>query len=386
VPTPRVLFAITVYNGRDIVPQCLRSAAAMDATAIEVDLICLDDASPEPGFSEETAALCAALGIQYYRTPRNLGIPRNFNMALLRGREDQYDYVVIANSDVLFAKSLLDELVSTAEAAKPFGTMTAWSNNVSVFSLPNESADKLLSDQRAVSWVGETLSREFGQESLEIPAGVGFLLLFPLEAIRAVGLMDPIFGRGYCEELDWTIRASSQGLPNLLAPSAFAYHQGGGTNSVEGLVAAGHTTVPENEAIIDMRYPDFRQTVTDFMAGGSLAELIDRACKAIMLSAAEARGYEVVLGGSHEPDFDDGPVVGLEARRDGGLAVVARYLGFRAAFEDVAPSAEGIIETFGGKPRVTRLYEPAGAQHAVGMAFKALGVRLDESACYPSRV
>ena len=47
----RLLFAITVYNGRDVVMPCLRSAAAMVAELVDVDVIVLDDASPEPGFS-----------------------------------------------------------------------------------------------------------------------------------------------------------------------------------------------------------------------------------------------------------------------------------------------------------------------------------------------
>ena len=63
VARQRVLFAITVYNGRDFVPECLRSAAAMDPEHAEVDLLVLDDASPEPGFSEDIAALCSELGI-----------------------------------------------------------------------------------------------------------------------------------------------------------------------------------------------------------------------------------------------------------------------------------------------------------------------------------
>ena len=101
---PALLFAITVYNGREVVFPCLRSVARMAPKKTVVDVLVLDDASPEPGFSEEVEAACAELGLGYYRSPWNLGIPRNVNLALLWALEADYDYVVVANSDVLFRR------------------------------------------------------------------------------------------------------------------------------------------------------------------------------------------------------------------------------------------------------------------------------------------
>ncbi len=62
---PRVLLAITAYNGRDVVFSCLRSAARMAPQETDVDILVLEDPSPEPGFSEEVEAVCAELGIGY---------------------------------------------------------------------------------------------------------------------------------------------------------------------------------------------------------------------------------------------------------------------------------------------------------------------------------
>ena len=115
----RLLFAITVYNGRQVVFPCLRSAASMAAENTDVDILVLDDASPEPGLSEEVEAACAELGLNYYRSPRNLGIPRNVNLGLLWALEKGYDYVVIANSDVLFCRGLPDLMVDAARPTPP---------------------------------------------------------------------------------------------------------------------------------------------------------------------------------------------------------------------------------------------------------------------------
>ena len=257
---------MTVYNGASVVPWCLRSAAraAAQSASTACDVLVLDDASPEPGFSEHVADLCAGLDIQYYRTPRNLGIPRNVNVGLLRAVHAGYDYVLIANLDVLFGAHTVDRMVDVIAADEKIGSVTAWSNNVSIYSLPNDDPDKNLADQEFVDWIGDVTAGEFGRSAVDIPAGISFCILIPTEVIRSVGLMDPVFGRGYCEETDWTLRSQQLGYRIVLAPSAFVYHQGQGSNRAAGIIASGHTSVPAYERIIDLRYPLFREQVQGF--------------------------------------------------------------------------------------------------------------------------
>ena len=111
---PRVLLAITVYNGWRFVPHCLRSAKNIRSQLADVDVLALDDASPEPGFSERLAALCRDIGVHCYRSPRNLGIVRNVNLGLLAAVEKGYDYVIISNSDVIYARQTADYLLEAA--------------------------------------------------------------------------------------------------------------------------------------------------------------------------------------------------------------------------------------------------------------------------------
>ena len=40
--------------------------------------------------------------------------------------------------------------------------------------------------------------------------------------------MDPVFGRGYSEEIDWCLRSHTMGYHSVLAPSCFVYHAGSG--------------------------------------------------------------------------------------------------------------------------------------------------------------
>ena len=45
---PRVLHVITVYNGRAFVPRAIESALRIDQSVADIDVLILDDASPEP--------------------------------------------------------------------------------------------------------------------------------------------------------------------------------------------------------------------------------------------------------------------------------------------------------------------------------------------------
>lgn len=288
----KVLLAITAYNGRVIVPRAVTSGLRQTSDLAEIDVVVLDDCSPEPGFSEDLESFCALHGAGYYRSPRNLGIPRNVNLGLLMGDECGYDAVVISNSDVVYARGAIDQLLRVALTDPAIGAVTAWSTNVGAFSLPNLDPDRWLGNQEAVDAVGETLLDTFGTEWIEIPTAVSFAVLIPVAAIRAVGLMDPIFGRGYCEENDWSRRSKALGFRTVLAPGSFVYHQGEGTTREAGLLSAGHHSVPHNEVILDRRFPDFRLDVEHFFASGVLAAVVDRAVRAIIRQRPKKSGSD----------------------------------------------------------------------------------------------
>ena len=268
----RVLLAITVFNGEGHVVPCLKSAARiMEQADPTLDVLVLDDCSPAPGFSERLETLCAELGFRYYRSPRNLGIPRNVNLALLTCVREGYDLVVVANSDVLFPINLVPEMLGVC-ADPEVGSVTAWSNNVSAYSLRCTDPDRNLSEQGVVDWVSSSLAGNFSGSMIDIPAGISFCIMIKRSVIEDVGLMDPVYGRGYCEETDWTLRSQALGYRVVLAPGVFVYHAGGGSNVEAGLLTEGQTTVMANEAIIDLRYPQFRMQVDGFLASGTLEE------------------------------------------------------------------------------------------------------------------
>lgn len=381
---PRILHCITVYNGRAFVLAAIESALRLDQSEAQIDILILDDASPEPGWSEELAAFCKARDVMYYRTPRNLGIPRNVSLGMLVAVKRGYDYVVISNSDVMYPANLLSAMLPVA-AQPNVGSVTAWSNNVSIYSLPNLDPNRHLKSQAVVDWLHATLNGYFGDAAMDIPAGISFCILIPISVVRDVGIMDPCFGRGYCEETDWSLRSLAAGYRICLAPGTFVFHHGRGSNLDAGIVSPNATTVPGNEAIIDLRYPQFRSQVDAFIHSGVLVRAHADALGHVVRSAAQQFGYSLEVGWVARDDTDENSVrVCLSPDGFSGSAQVA-FRGFRLDIPFDSTDAGGSVRAyFERDPSSINLFDRGPGSTQIDEAFPNQATWANRN--YPTRI
>lgn len=382
---PRVLLAILVYGGSDFVPACLQSAAGLRAGPNRVDVLVLDDCSPDEAWSRDLERTCAALDIGYYRSPRNVGIPRSMNLAMLRARSSGYDYVLIANSDVVFPLNLATVLVRVAEENPDAGSVTAWSNNASIFSLHSQDRTTL-AQQDVVDWISYQLEGEFGGTAVELPTAVGFCMLVPTKVAERVGLFDPVFGRGYCEEVDWSRRAKALGYRNLLAPSTFVFHYGGASTRVAGLLVGDGTTVAEHERIIDFRHPGYRAEVEEFDRTAPLSTLATRGSRTIVLAAARRWGYRVEATSIRTTSESGVPFLAFPAAPD--LVLSGHYCGFATdvAVEDGADPAGIMLRLLGRAPNRVSILDRGRNADRLAAAAWGPDVAVDDLHVYPERV
>ena len=390
-PRQRVLVAVLVYNGRDFVPRTLRSLAELKTAtrAHDVDVVVLDDASPEPGWSEELESLSRDLGLGYYCSPRNLGIPRNMNLGLLLAEDQGHDHVVILNSDVIVPGNMIDQMVAAAASAADIGTVTAWSNSSSIFSLPNESANDVLTDPAVVDAVSTELAEEFGDEVLDLPVGVGFCLMISRAVIAAVGVFDPVFGRGYCEEVDLCRRAVEAGFRNVLALGVFVFHMGSATTVDAGLLEPGEKTVHVNEDIIDQRHPGYRAELQAWVDDDRLAPSLTRALARLVSSRARSAGY--VLEASwlrREPVDGADDRVRITVDPDGvGPLVEASVDGWRSVIPvDDGGILVGVSDFVGCAPDEVRIHDRGRVAERLAQLAGDAGVPVVVRHRYPERV
>lgn len=381
-PQRRVLLLITVYNGRAFVPRCILSAKHLESTDFDLDILVLDDASPEPGWSEELREFCETQNVGYYCTPRNLGIPRNVSLGLMSAVAGGYSHVVISNSDVVYASNTMAQLLKCLDSDSTIGSATAFSTNVSIYSMPNTNPDAYLDDQGVVDWLGATLAGFYGETAIDIPAGISFSMMIPIEVVTAVGGMDPVFGRGYCEETDWSLRSLQAGYRIALAPGAFVYHEGGGSNRDAGLLEEGHTSVPAHERIIDMRYPLFRSAVESFQSAGILEELHDRSQEEVVRQAGRQFGYDVHVGWL--PRIAATDIVRVMVSPDGDTPLVtATFKGFTTSIEPEGGLGDSLRTFFGREPSGLDLFSYGPYSQEMQRAFPRVAV---PHANYPERV
>jgi GT2 family glycosyltransferase len=353
----RVLIALLVYNGEDFVGPCLSSLAQVDPGVHTADVLVLDDASPNPGWSDRCRQMSTDLGFGYYRTPRNLGIPRNMNLGMLRAVDAGYDAIVLLNSDTVVPSNLIPTMVRPLKEDDTISSTTAWSNNSSVYSIPNDQSDQLTQDPGMISWLSARLAEEFAGQSVPIPSGVGFCLMIPVPKIKDVGLMDPVFGRGYSEEIDWCLRSHTLGYSSVLVPSCFVYHAGSGITKVEGIIGDGDRTVDAHQAIIDQRYPLYGSQVLTLINSSLMEETRERGLRRIIVSAARERGYRLETSRLHQNADDQ--IVCFRLDPDGSTPMLtATFAGFETTFAlgegGALPTAELIV---GRPPDEIRIFD-----------------------------
>jgi GT2 family glycosyltransferase len=382
---PRVLLAVLVYGGDSFVHRCVESAARVENAGCAVDAIVFDDCSPNQEWSAELASRCDALSVQYYRSPRNLGIPRNMNLAMRYAMAAEYDYVVLVNSDTVLPRNLGAAMVSVARSGDDVGSVTAWSNNASMFSLPNPDADRFLASPDAVDWVSATLADEFGAQPVDIPSAVGFSVLLPVRVVREVGLMDPAFGRGYCEEIDWSQRSQALGYRITMAPSAFVYHMGNASAIEAGIPLDEHRSVPANERLIDHRYPDFRTKVVEYAYSGMQERLVEAGSRRLVAQAARERGY--VVEASWFAPGDDSDEVHFAIDPEGpSRELTGTHLGFTATIT-VGASILGTLEELTGRLPSRVVVHDHGAQTSeLLQQAPARSIDVVDTRPYPQRV
>jgi len=250
---------VPVYAGLDYTARCLESVVAHAATArVPFELLVIDDASPEPAlreFVDEFAARQHPVRVTVLHNDENLGFVRSVNRGLRQAEAD----VVVLNSDTAVTEGWLDRLADAA-AERDVATVTPLTSHGSICTLPGSLIDTFALDgaDPRIDECADFIREHSLALRPDVISGVGFCMYVTRRALDECGLLDEdTFGRGYGEEVDFSLRATRVGLRHVVEDSTFVYHRGGvsfGDGQSEGW--------SRSAALIDARYPFFRPTNT----------------------------------------------------------------------------------------------------------------------------
>lgn len=248
---------VPVYRGLEDTRRCLESLLAFPQW-IGVEIIVIDDASPEPALVDYLVELASMSRISLLRNAENAGFVATVNrgMALHNHRD-----VVLLNSDTQVAGDWLERLACCAYSDPAIGTATPFSNNATICSYPRFCEVNPLPEGWSLAMLDGLFRQVNAGQWVELPTGVGFCMYIRRDCLREMGLFDVAnFGTGYGEENDFCMRATKAGWRNVLCADTFVYHVGGvsfGANQV-ALREAGMATLLR-------LHPDYTEQVAGFI-------------------------------------------------------------------------------------------------------------------------
>lgn len=259
LPTTPVDIIIPVYRGLEDTQRCIQSALASRCKT-DWHLLVINDCSPEPEVSKWLREIAAnEPRITLLENPLNLGFVATVNrgMSLHADRD-----VLLLNSDTEVASDWLDRIQRAAYAQPQVATVTPFSNNATICSYPRFCQANDLPAGFDLQAIDNLCSTFLTGQSCFIPTAHGFCMYIRRDCLKAVGLFDvENFGKGYGEENDFSLRASSAGWQHVHAWDVFVKHAGG--------VSFGATKSSREEAAmktIRRLHPGYEALVHSFIS------------------------------------------------------------------------------------------------------------------------
>lgn len=216
----RVEIVTPVHNRREITLQCLRSIEKLDSDGLEIHTIVVDDGSTD-GTAE--AIKRDHPNVQIVAGDGNLWFTEGTNVGVRAALKHQPDYILTINDDQVFDPQSLKFLIETAEKhdrAIVGSLLLLWDTPHKLFQVSPQWSTKLGGWRH---WYQQTVWT-IPEKPWEVDLIVGNCVLFPVEAIREVGLMDskryPNFG-----DAEYTPRLRKRGWKLLIEPRARVFCQ-----------------------------------------------------------------------------------------------------------------------------------------------------------------
>jgi GT2 family glycosyltransferase/SAM-dependent methyltransferase/glycosyltransferase involved in cell wall biosynthesis len=217
-----VAVVIPVYRGLEETRRCLESVLEHRGR-VPVEVLVVDDCSPEPPISAWLDHLAARGEITLLRNASNRGFVASVNRGM---REAGGRDVVLLNSDTEVPANWLERLVGHAYSGERIGSVTPFSNNATICSWPAIPGGDLPEGVSLAAIDAACHAANRGRQ-VEVPTAVGFCMYIRRDCLDAVGPFDEeAFGRGYGEENDFCMRALAAGWKHVLACDTFVHHVG----------------------------------------------------------------------------------------------------------------------------------------------------------------
>ena len=115
------------------------------------------------------------------------------------------------NSDTIVTYKWLQKLKFAAYSDSKIATVTPVSNNAGAFSVPVINKDNIIDEELGIQGTANIVEKISDNVLIDVPTGNGFCMYIKQEALRDVGPLDLLYGKGYGEENDFCMRLVNAG-------------------------------------------------------------------------------------------------------------------------------------------------------------------------------
>ncbi len=237
---------IPVYNALEDLKLCMESLKKY--TNLNLDrIILIDDHSSDMAVIPYLKS-CIEDNIILMQNEKNLGFSATINKGISCSDKD----VILLNTDTIVTQNWVEKIVTCAYSSDAIGTVTPFSNNATLCSVPNFCQDNTVPKGYTIDSFASLIERCSLKKYPRITVAVGFCMFIKRSVINDIGLFDEkTFGKGYGEENDFCNRAEQLGYKHVLCDDTYIYHSG--TASFVNLDKLN--LMRAHEKILNDRYP-----------------------------------------------------------------------------------------------------------------------------------
>ncbi len=203
---------IVVWNQRVYTEECLESILAHTVQSFRIILV--DNAS-DAATREYLREFARAHpeNTLLIRHEKNYGFVKGANIGM---RASRAPYVCLLNNDTRVADGWLEGIIGVLERFPEVGIVNPSSNTL---------GQKLSSyEEEDLVRMGQTVKSQGVQYERRAVAH-GFCMTMRKSLIDEIGMFDERFGRGFFEDLDFSLRAKTKGYTIARALSSYVYHR-----------------------------------------------------------------------------------------------------------------------------------------------------------------
>jgi GT2 family glycosyltransferase len=265
----KATIVVPVYGDWNSLAECIESLKkCIDTKKDEVLLV--NDCGPDADLIEKNIkkSISGQSGFSYIRNKKNLGFVGTCNLAVSDLDKTNND-ILLLNSDTKVTPGFLEEMKSVLYSQKNIGTVSPRTNNATICTIPLAAiSQKGIGAEESYNLFLK-YNKKFPRFN-SAPTAHGFCMLIRRSLIEKHGLFDPVFGKGYGEEVDFCQRIQKKGWLSAICNHAFVFHQEARSFSLEAKAKLLET----NNKIIRSRYPEYQQAVKDYIDDAMTKEAI----------------------------------------------------------------------------------------------------------------